>query len=115
MLVLLYSTCRSVSVLSCVDVILSFTYSTCVTCCYSDVTKRRGKTAREKARGNTNGLSKIPSKEKKLIKQELLAIVVYNKHFFLNFLMALSVLVFVLIFSLMPILTALYMTDTNKV
>ena len=39
-----------------------------------DVTKRRGESAREKARGNSNGLSHIPSKEKKRIKQELLAV-----------------------------------------
>ena len=33
----------------------------CVTCCYLDVTKRRGETAREKARGISNGLSQTPS------------------------------------------------------
>ena len=59
--VLLYSACRSVCVLSCVDVIQSFTYVSRVV--ISDVTKRRGVRAREKARSDTNGLSQIPSKK----------------------------------------------------
>ena len=33
----------------------------CFSAVILDVTKRRGETAREKARGNTNGLSQIPS------------------------------------------------------
>ena len=53
--------CRSSSVLSCVDVIQSFTYVLRVV--ILDVTKRRGVKAREKARCNTNGLSQIPSKK----------------------------------------------------
>ena len=61
--VLLYSACRSVSILSCVDVIQSFAYVSRVV--ISDVTKRRGVRAREKARGDTNGLSQIPSKKRK--------------------------------------------------
>ena len=62
--VLLYSVCRSVNVLSCVDVIQSFRYVLRVV--NLDVAKRRGKTAREKARlSNTNGLSHVPSEEKK--------------------------------------------------
>ena len=55
---MLYSVCRSVNVLSCVDVIQSFTYVLRVV--NLDVAKRRGGRAREKARGNTNGLSQIP-------------------------------------------------------
>ena len=62
----LNSTCHSVGVLSCVDVIQSFTYVLRVV--ILDVTKRRGERAREKARGNTNGLWHVPSKEKKRIK-----------------------------------------------
>ena len=72
MLVLLYSVCRSVSVRSCVDVIRSFTYIVCYVLLFG-----RGETAREKARGNANGphgLSQIPSKEKKRMKQRLLAV-----------------------------------------
>ena len=62
-------TCNCVCVLSCVDVIQSFTYVLRVV--ILDVTKRRGgETAREKARGNTNGLSHIPSKEKKKKKKK---------------------------------------------
>ena len=49
------SVCRSVSVLSCVDVIQFFTYV--LSAAILDVTKRRGDRGREKARGNTNGLS----------------------------------------------------------
>ena len=60
--VLLYSACRSDSVLSCVDVIQSFTYVLRVV--ILNVTKRRGERARGKARGdNTNGLSQLPSKK----------------------------------------------------
>ena len=51
--VLLYSACRSVGILSCVDVIQSFTYVSRVV--ISDVTERRDVRAREKARGDTNG------------------------------------------------------------
>jgi len=40
----------------------------CVTCCYLDVTKRRDETARDKARGNNNGPSYVPSKRKEEIK-----------------------------------------------
>ena len=58
MFVLLYSVCRSVSVLSCVDIIQSFMYVLHVV--ILDVTKRRGVRAQEKARGDTNGLSQIP-------------------------------------------------------
>ena len=63
MFVLLYSVCRSVSVLSCADVIQCFTYVLRVV--ILDVTKRRGcERAREKARGDTNGLSYITSEKK---------------------------------------------------
>ena len=40
----------------------------CVTCCYLDITKRHGETAREKARGNNNGPSHVPSKREEEIK-----------------------------------------------
>ena len=63
--VLLYSVCRSVSVLSCVYIIQSFTY---VTCCDLDITKRRSERALEKARGNNNSLSHVPSNRKEEIK-----------------------------------------------
>ena len=62
MFVLLHSVRRSASVLSCEDVIQSFTYVLRVV--ILDVNKRRGVMAREKARCNTNGLSQIPSKTK---------------------------------------------------
>ena len=71
-IVLLYSVCCSVSVLSCVDVIRSFTYV--LRAVILDVTKRCGERTREKARGNTSSLSQIPP-EKKRIKQEFLAVV----------------------------------------
>ena len=61
MFVLLYSACRSVSVLLCVNVIHCFTYVIRVV--ILDVTKRRLEGAREKAGGHSNGLSHIPSKE----------------------------------------------------
>ena len=64
--IVLNSTCRSVGVLSCMDVIRSFTYVLRVV--ILDVTKRRGERAREKARGNTNGLWHVPSKEKNKIR-----------------------------------------------
>ena len=51
--VLLYSVCRSVSVLSCVHVIRFFYI--CVACCDLDVTIR----LREKARGNKNDPSHV--------------------------------------------------------
>ena len=60
--VLLYSVCRSVNVLSCVDVILSFTYILRVV--ILNVTKRRGVRAyraQEKARGDTNSHLQLPS------------------------------------------------------
>ena len=57
MFVLLYSVCRSVSVLLCVDVIRIFTYVLRVV--ILDVIERRGVRLRERARGNTNGLSQI--------------------------------------------------------
>ena len=67
--VLLYSVCRSVNVLLCVDVIQSFTYVLRVV--ILDVTMR----AREKARGDTNGPSQIISgKKREEIKQEYLAV-----------------------------------------
>ena len=46
MFVLLYSVCRSVSVLSCVDVIQSFSF----TCCYFRRHQRRGESVRESER-----------------------------------------------------------------
>ena len=52
--------CRSVSVLSCVNVIQSFTYVLRVVILH--VTKRCSGRARVKARGNTNSLSQIPSR-----------------------------------------------------
>ena len=65
--VLLYSVRRSVGVLSCVDVVQSFTY---VLCCDLDVTIRPSETAQEKARGNNNSPLHVPSnrKEKEEIK-----------------------------------------------
>ena len=69
----LYFVCRSVSVLSCVDVIHSFMYFLHVVILY--ITGRRGKTAREKASSNTNGLSQIYTINKRNeIKQEPLAV-----------------------------------------
>ena len=63
--VLLYSVCRSVSVcfLSFFVNIIQFFY-VCVTCCYLEVME----TVREKARGNSNNLSHVPSKRKEEIK-----------------------------------------------
>ena len=58
----LYFVCRSVSVLSCVHVIQSFTYVLRII--ILDVTE----TAPEKARGNNNGLSHVPSNRKEEIK-----------------------------------------------
>ena len=46
--VLLYSVCRSINVLSCVDVIQSFMYPVCVF--ILDVIKRRGKSAKDSER-----------------------------------------------------------------
>ena len=58
--VLLYSVCSSVNVLSCVDVLQSFTYVLRID--ILDVTKRRGARARGKVTGDTNGLSQIMAK-----------------------------------------------------
>ena len=70
--VLLYSVCRSVNGLSCVDVIQYSTYL--LRAVVLDVTKRRGERVREKVRGDTNGLLQIPSKKKKKKREEFLAV-----------------------------------------
>ena len=72
--VLLYSVCRSVSVLSCVDVIQSFTYGLRVI--ILDVTKRRGvrESAKESKRRYQRHLADTIEKEKKRINQEYVAV-----------------------------------------
>ena len=99
--VLLFSVCRSITVLSCVNVIQSTTYALrvviwtslkdvgrnsmreserhsiyyiCVMCCYLDITKRRGEKQHERKREAVPTASQIPSKEQTRIKQEPLAV-----------------------------------------
>ena len=67
MFVSLYSACRSVSVLSCVDIIESFTYVLRVV--ILDVTKRRG--ARESERRYQQPLAYTIQKKKKKKKKEV--------------------------------------------
>ena len=61
--VLLYSVCRSVNVLSCVDIIQSLMYVLRVI--ILDITERHGESAQEKARDDTNSLSEITSEKKR--------------------------------------------------
>ena len=62
----MYSVCRSVIGLSCVDVIQSFTYvlRVIILTSLNDVVRERER-ERQKASGDTNGLSQIPSKKEK--------------------------------------------------